>query len=121
MIKMGKKCMALLMVVMLLGSTVPASAATKTKTSTDTWKSFGITFVTVQLSAQGDTVSGKIYDVWFSKVSSVYPFYISDKSTWSYQIGNYGYAKGQYTLHGSIGYKITGDIRTEVETITIVY
>ena len=119
--KMVKKCVAVLMVMFILGTSVPASAAVKTKSSTDTWKSLGITFATIKLSAQGDTTSGKIYDVWFSKVSSVYPFYISDKSTWSYQIGNCGYAKGQYTLHGSIGYKITGDIRTEVETITIYY
>lgn len=117
-----KKCftglIAAMVMLMGLGS---VSAATTTKTSTDTWKSFGITFATIQLSAQGNNTTGKVYDVWFSKSSAYYPFYITDKSTWSYTVGTTGYAKGQYTLHGSIGYKLTSDIRTETETMTLTF
>lgn len=120
--KLGKKCVvAVLVLTVLLANVFTVSAAVSTQSSSDTWTSFGITFAKITLSAEGNYATGEIYDVWFSKATAYYPFYLSDKTTWDYQIGSTGYAKGQYTLHGSLGYKITSDIRTETETIILVF
>jgi len=118
-----KRIIPVLLAILILGVTsFTASASVSTKQSEmQIGKSLGITFTKVQLSATGDSATGQIYDVWFSTISSYYPFYITYIKPWSYQIGNWGYAKGQYTIHGSIGYKGIGEIRQDTCTITIVF
>lgn len=56
----------------------------------------------VTFKSQGDTVTGKIYDKYFSSNKSHWPNAFRYDSVWSYQVGNTGYAKGTYTLYSSI-------------------
>lgn len=121
--KKTKKLVALVIAVVLCSLTInTVSAKTATKTSTDTWKSLGLTTIVVTLSAQGDTTSGKVYDVWFSRLTAYYPFYFGSTSTRSYTIGSTGYAKGQYTWKGGLTTQwIDIPFRTETQTITIIF
>lgn len=84
-------------------STIQASAAIYRKTTTHYYSCMlhddcmNIVFV-----SEGNTVTGDIYDVYFSGHDAHWPNAFTYGNTWSYKIGDTGYAKGTYTFYSSL-------------------
>lgn len=58
--------------------------------------------LSVTFVSEGNTVTGDVYDKYFSGNSSHWPNAFRYDNVWSYKIGNAGFAKGTYTIYSSL-------------------
>lgn len=83
--------------------TVGASAAVYRKTTTHSYSCKAHSGCqTVTFVSEGNTVTGQVYDKYFSGNNSHCPNAFRYDNVWSYKIGNAGFAKGTYTLYSSL-------------------
>jgi len=83
--------------------TVGASAAVYRKTTTHSYSCKAHSDCqTVTFVSEGNTVTGQVYDKYFSGNNSHWPNAFRYDNVWSYKIGNAGFAKGTYTLYSSL-------------------
>lgn len=81
----------------------PASAAIYTKTTTHSYSCNAHSGCQwIKFVSQGNTANGDIYDKYFSGNGSHWPNAFRYDNVWSYKVGNWGYAKGTYTIYSSL-------------------
>lgn len=56
----------------------------------------------IKFFSHGDVGTGNVYDKYFSGNRSHWPNAFRYDNTWSYKVGNTGYAKGTYTIYSSL-------------------
>lgn len=98
-----QKISKLVAIVLCVAMVISAASVASARTTTDSYSCrvhSGCHWV--KFYSHGNTENGDIYDKYFSGNHSHWPNAFRYDNVWSYKVGNWGYAKGTYTLYSSL-------------------